>query len=69
MAANAFNMGLSDHVSPSREAANTLLMEDVCRMMTSCLFHKILYLKEPQSYRTWRLFNLREMIANRQDRY
>lgn len=63
----AFNLRLSDHVSPFREATNMLLMEDVCRIMTCCQIHKALLLQEPQ-YLYERL-SYRGEVSNRETRH
>jgi hypothetical protein len=63
----SFNLKLSDHVSPFREAANMLLMEDICRIMTCCLVQKVLIRKEPQ-YLCERL-SFRREVANRPTRH
>jgi len=56
-----------DHVSPYAEAANIPPLESVCRMLTCCMVHKTLMLKEPE-YLHERLLS-REEVALRSTRH
>ena len=61
-----FNLRRFDHVSAYRDAANMLPMDAVCRLLTCCMIHKALTLKEPQ-YLSERLL-YREEVSQRSTR-
>jgi hypothetical protein len=61
-----FDLRRFDHVSVYRDAVNMLPMDVVCRLLTCCMVHKALTLKEPQYLREKLLY--REEVSQRSTR-
>lgn len=61
-----FNLRCFDHVTPYRAAADLIPMDSVCKILTCCMVHKVLKIREPR-YLSEKLM-YREEVAHRSTR-